>query len=74
MSEFKLYDVTDEIEALEWGSCDRCGQHRDCTVCGASKTVWSDDGEELPGEHKPGCPVPELIAKLRPRKGEKAKP
>jgi hypothetical protein len=62
----KLYDVTDAIEALEWGSCDGCGQHYTCPVCGATKTTWDESGmNELPGKHKEDCPIPALIAKLR---------
>jgi hypothetical protein len=41
------------FEALEWGSCDGCGRHDYCAVCGASK---SD------GKHADSCLVPAVIA------------
>ena len=40
-------------ELIEWGSCDGCGAHRYCSVCGASRG----------GEHRPLCPVPDVLNK-----------
>lgn len=61
----KLGDVEDAIEALEWGSCDGCGLHHRCSVCEAPRMDWDADQNEIFGQHKPDCPVPALIAKLR---------
>lgn len=62
----KLSDVQgDAIAALEWGSCDGCGQHHECTVCGAPRVDWNQGDYPVPGQHKPDCPVPALIAKLK---------
>jgi len=45
---------TDEeaLRAIEFGSCDDCGQHNYCPVCG---------GHEESG-HEDECPVPRLLA------------
>lgn len=63
--------VTDPLEQLEWGSCDGCHNHHRCTVCGAERiasydpVTFEDYDEPRPGQHKPECPVPAWIAKLR---------
>jgi rubrerythrin len=38
------------LEVAQWGSCDGCGQLRQCPVCGASRETES--GAE---PHAPGC-------------------
>lgn len=46
----------DMLKALEYGSCDDCGRHNWCPVCGASK-----DGAI---GHNEDCPVPQWIRKI----------
>lgn len=57
-------DLRAALEATQWGSCDGCGSHEHCPVCGASRVArFVDEGEdvelltEVIGEHAPDCIV-----------------
>ena len=54
----------DDLTALEWGSCDGCGQHQCCPICGADRVVSTEEGS-VPGKHEPNCPVASILDKLR---------
>jgi hypothetical protein len=52
------------LKSIQWGSCDGCGQMRQCPECGASRFGPDEDerGMQLPGKHAETCSVGRMVA------------
>lgn len=59
MDEDHEKNLFDALGNMEYGSCDDCGNHHYCPICGASRN-------NVKG-HEKGCPVPGFMSVIRER-------
>ena len=54
----KIAELRAALEAIQWGSCDGCGQHQFCPLCKGGWLEWdTEKDEQVPRVHAPDCIV-----------------
>lgn len=58
LRKLNISELDTALRKAQWGSCDGCGQLRQCPLCKAKRHQLADDGfTHVDGEHFPACEI-----------------